>query len=140
MVCRKFVYRKQTLQEVIAQVVYELTRCQPYGNNRYVYTSHLAQLGEDLKNAFTSNAEIIRDDVMSFALKMSDVMTIKDNEKGDVKTQSHLTTFHYMGQMEYQYKKFAEFPPPSLDETRRILIHIANYAMLAESKLEETKI
>lgn len=66
MVCRKFAYRNpQTLQSVIAQVTYELTRRQQYGGggkkNRYIYAPHLAQLGEELKEAFTANAEVLQD-------------------------------------------------------------------------------
>lgn len=140
MVCRKFAYRNpQTLQSVIAQVTYELTRRQQYGGNRYIYAPHLAQLGEELKEAFTTNAEVLRDDVATFALKMSDVMRAKDTEKGAVESNSHLTLHDYLHRMEAQYKKFAEFPPPSGDELRRVLIHIANFAMLAESKLGNEK-
>jgi hypothetical protein len=103
---------------------------------KYINAPHIRAIGEELQAAL-NNDEIdrpeLRPDVQAFALKMAAVMDEKHELKGGY---SDMPLVGALGQIEGYLKRLQEygmFGRP--EEIRRILIHVANYAMIAESKL-----
>lgn len=130
MACRSVNRQPATLESIIARVTYELTRRQSFGNNRYIYAPHIAELGEELREVY-DNSKPLRNDVASFARLMSDAM----NAKGD-SIDEGMTYIKSLHRLETQLRKFSEIPMPQGDDIRRILINIANYAMIAEHRMK----
>jgi hypothetical protein len=73
----------------------------------------------------------MREDVHYFAEQMSRMMDIKDQEKGPIDYSTY-TLQKALMHMQGQWKRLEEQPTPSGEEMSRILIHIANFAMIAE--------
>lgn len=72
----------------------------------------------------------MRPDVQRFAEMMSAVM---DEKAGECKPPDNFPKA--MGQIQMQMRKFEENPYPTPEQARRILVHIANWSMIAERKL-----
>lgn len=125
---------KKTLDTAVREIANELLAKQPYGNQRYIYAPHIVLLVQQLIEAY-EDAEVqpIRSDVYDFAILMQEVMNAKDAEKG--KVDDNLSYFDALGRIQSYMKIFCEQTKIDHQYARRILIHIANYAMIAENKL-----
>lgn len=121
-----------TIQEQIYEIAEELTHKDKFTNG-YRWAPALRMLGDKLKLLATDyKPHSIRPDVLAFATKMSTILDLKDGEKGAAMA---LPVYVALEKVEAQLRKFGEAPAPSNIETRRALIHIANFVMLAEKKL-----
>ena len=77
----------------------------------------------------------LRRDVATFAAMMAAVMDAKDAEKGTVTNPDLATALNSLG---FQFGRFQEIGIfRDKEEMRRILIHIANFAMIAHLALGE---
>lgn len=100
--------------------------------DRYVFAPHLRVIGEKLQQALDCQTTL-RPDVQIFAAKMAAVMDNKEAEKG---SPSDLDLMGALMGLAAQNKILQEHDIWKYrGEMRRILIHIANFAMIAESKL-----
>ena len=120
-----------TRDEQILEIANELT-FQNRNTGGYRWAPSLRALGDKLKSLAAQPTTLMRDDIAAFAYKMSTMLDVKDSEKGAAQP---LTIYEALAAIQAQIKKFGEYPTPSNIDTRRALIHIANFAMLAEKKL-----
>jgi hypothetical protein len=103
-----------------------------------LYAPYLVQLGMMLWDGLEAKADSdmsnpgLRRDVLLFAREMAAVMDEKDKEKG-VATQR---ASQALQEVQFQLGKFQQHPFPSSTEIHRILIHIANFAMIALEAIE----
>jgi hypothetical protein len=128
-----------TLKSEVNAAVNELLSLQPYGNpRRPTYATHLRELGMRLKTALENHdaASLLRPDVAEFAAKMSAMMQEKETIKGQVDEKKRADA---LMMLDYQCNRLKNeqylFHPSNKDELRRVLIHIANFSMLAESRV-----
>lgn len=75
----------------------------------------------------------MRNDVAQFARQMSLMMDEKEREKGPINGGYSLQKA--LMNLEAQWNKMRETPTPQGEALRRILVHLANFAMIAESKV-----
>lgn len=122
-----------TLAQVAQEVAEELTRgaiSPSLGKN--VYNPALVALGERLKESLNGNHDLgLRDDVLEFCRKMSAVMNEKENEKAGNTVASQA-----LNEVQFQLGKFQRIPFPSVQEIQRILVHVANWAMIGCKSVE----
>lgn len=76
----------------------------------------------------------MRPDVQRFAGLMSRMMDDKEQEKGPI--NGDYTLYKALMNLEAQWNKMRETPTPRGEALRRILVHLANFAMVAESKID----
>lgn len=74
----------------------------------------------------------MRDDVRQFAELMSEVM---DEKQGECREPDSF--LKAMGQVQWQMQKFEQVPFPRGKDAQRILVHVANWCMIAGRKLRE---
>jgi len=105
----------------------------------FINAPHIRAIGDKLEMALGENQSAnLRDDVLMFAQKMSAVMDVKEQDKGSVE---QLPISEPLMKLDYhvnRLKEFGAFNNP--EELRKTLIHIANFAMIAEEKIEHTAI
>lgn len=75
----------------------------------------------------------MRNDVRHFAEQMSAMMDEKEREKGPINGGYSLQKA--LMNLEAQWNKMRETPTPQGEALRRILVHLANFAMIAEGKI-----
>ena len=101
----------------------------------FVNAPHIREIGNKLKSALTESKPVaLRDDVSAFAQKMSDVMGEKEQDKGSAEL---LPISEPLMKLDYYVQSLKEFGAlNNPEQMRRTLIHIANFAMIAESKIK----
>jgi hypothetical protein len=73
----------------------------------------------------------LRPDVLHFASLMSQMMDFKEQIEGKGPIEADYPLSTALMKIEEQWKKFDEVPFPEGEVLRRMLVHIANYAMIA---------
>lgn len=128
---------KADLRYVIKEASEELTRMgiAPAQRN-YVYAPHLVALGYSLANALDDSFDALRGlrpDVLAFARVMSRMIDFKEAE--DKKPLNSL--YEALGNIHIQMRKVEDHTPLTTQDQARILIHIANWAMLGFGLLDK---
>lgn len=67
--------------------------------------------------------------IRQFAELMSSMMDYKEDSKGPIEQDYPLTKA--LMNMQAQWRKLEENPMPQRDDFRRIMVHVANFAMIA---------
>jgi hypothetical protein len=138
-----------SLEHIARIVADELTRKgDAWRPNSHAYSPHLVALGESLAAALEPDSPsssyssvpsfqclepFLRPDVLRFAKLMSSMMDAKEQEKGPI--NGNYPIHKALMNLEAQWNKMREFPTPQGDALRRLLIHLANFAMIAEGKI-----
>lgn len=80
----------------------------------------------------------LREDVARFAEMMESMMNIKDLEKGPI--DDSYSSLNALGELQRQYDQLSHYGAArDKERVKRILVHIANFAMIAEYKLARGK-
>jgi len=122
------------LESAVRNAINELKATTGYPP-RFVSAPHIREIGTRLESALTeSKTSTLRDDVTAFAQKMSDVMGEKEQDKGSAEL---LPISEPLMKLDYYVQSLKEFGAlNNPEQMRRTLIHIANFAMIAESKIK----
>ncbi len=122
------------LESAVRNAINELSATTGYPPH-FVNAPHIREIGTRLESALTeSKPSTLRDDVTSFAQKMSDVMGEKEQDKGSAELLPISEPLMRLDFYVQSLKEFGALNNP--DRMRRTLIHIANFAMIAESKIK----
>jgi hypothetical protein len=101
----------------------------------FVNAPHIREIGDKLESALYEYHSVnLRDDVMAFAHKMSAVMDAKEKDKGSPEILPISVPLMKLDYYVNKLKEFGSFNNP--EEIRKTLIHIANFAMIAEGKIK----
>lgn len=99
----------------------------------YVNAPHIRAIADKLETALGEPVIDLRDDVLQFAKKMSEVMGVKEKDKGSTEA---LPISEPLMKLDFYVQSLKEIGALSNPEQmRRTLIHIANFAMIAEGKI-----
>ncbi len=122
------------LESAVRNAINELSATTGYPPH-FVNAPHIREIGTRLESALTeSKSSTLRDDVTAFAQKMSDVMGEKEQDKGSAELLPISEPLMKLDFYVQSLKEFGALNNP--EQMRRTLIHIANFAMIAESKIK----
>ncbi len=100
----------------------------------YINAPHIREIGDKLELALDETKTVnLRDDVLQFAEKMSAVMGVKEQEKGSTDSLPISEPLMKLDFYVQSLKEFGALNNP--EQMRKTLIHIANFAMIAEGKI-----
>ena len=121
------------LETAVRSAINELNATTGYPPH-FVNAPHIREIGAKLESALTDSKPVtLRYDVSAFAQKMSDVMGEKEQDKGSAELLPISEPLMRLDFYVQSLKEFGALNNP--EQMRRTLIHIANFAMIAESKI-----
>lgn len=123
-----------SLQEKVRYAIDDLRAKTGYPAH-YINAPHIREIGDKLELALgETQVTNLRPDVLAFAEKMSAVMGEKEAEKGSTENLPISEPLMKLDYYVQSLKEFGAFNNP--EEMRKTLIHIANFAMIAEGKIK----
>lgn len=128
-----------SLQKAVQAAIAELKAQTGYPPH-YVNAPHIREIGDRLQIVLDQCPKLVeessklRPDVLAFAEKMSAVMGTKEAEKGSTEALPISEPLMKLDYYVEKLKEFGAFDKP--EEMSRTLIHIANFAMIAEGKIK----